>query len=270
MNITLSIPDRSKFKSAQRYFELIQVLVARNLKARYRGSFLGVYWSLFNPLIMTSLYTAIFGKAFASYYNNSYFHYMLAAFTGLVVIHFFSGSTSQALCSIVENEALLNKIPLPIHVFPVSIIVANVVQLAISILPILTIITLINSKSLINVVVLFFPITALILVSMGVGFFLSTLYVFFRDLPYLYDLTIFILWISSPIFYPTDIVPESVKKFLILNPLMPIIVSIRQICLSDAPQNSFLILQSLIGGLIILGLGWTCFRCLQSQFMDLL
>jgi lipopolysaccharide transport system permease protein len=89
-----------------RYWELIYVLVSRNLKGRYRGSFLGVYWSLLNPLMMTGLYTAIFGATFASYYNNSLMNYVLAAFTGLIIINFFSAATSQALTSIVNNGFL--------------------------------------------------------------------------------------------------------------------------------------------------------------------
>ena len=73
----------------RRYWELLNVLVSRNLKVRYRGSFFGVYWSLLNPLLMTGLYSAIFGTAFASYYDDSILNYILAAFTGLVVINFF-------------------------------------------------------------------------------------------------------------------------------------------------------------------------------------
>ncbi|MFM7370584.1 MAG: ABC transporter permease, partial [Sphaerospermopsis kisseleviana] len=110
----LSIKDNFTKLQVQRYWELLQVLVSRTLKVRYRGSFLGVYWSLLNPLIMTGLYTAIFGVTFASYYGNSIINYVLAAFTGLVVINFFSASTSQALVSVVNNGALLNKIQLPV------------------------------------------------------------------------------------------------------------------------------------------------------------
>lgn len=87
----------------KRYWELLNVLVSRNLKTRYRGSMLGVYWSLLSPLIMTGLYTAIFGATFASYYDNSIINYVMAAFTGLVVINFFTASTSQALSSVVGN-----------------------------------------------------------------------------------------------------------------------------------------------------------------------
>jgi ABC-type polysaccharide/polyol phosphate export permease len=253
-----------------RYWELLEVLVERSLKGRYRGSLLGVYWSLLNPLIMTGLYTAIFGTTFAAYYNHSTINYVLAAFTGLIVINFFTSSTTQALSSVVGNGALLNKIRLPISIFPVSMIVANVFQLAVGGLPLLVIVTLIISKNLVNVLALFLPLIALILVCMGVGLIISALYVFFRDLPYFYELISFILWVSSPIFYPGAIVPDSVRPWLFLNPLLPIIESIRQISLSGQLPDLTLIGHSWLSAIVIVFLGWACFRAWQMQFMDLL
>lgn len=263
-NSILSLP------AVQRYRELLHVLVSRNLKVRYRGSFLGVYWSLLNPLMMTGLYAAIFGTNFASYYNNSILNYALAAFTGLVVINFFSASTGQALASVVNSGSLLNKISLPVSVFPVSMITANIFQFVIGVLPLLAIMTLINSKSFVNAVALLLPFTSLVLVCAGVGFLVSALYVFFRDLPYFYELVIFVLWISSPVFYPAAIVPANVKPFLALNPLSPIIESIRQIALSNSLPDLSLIGNSLLSGVIILSLGWVCFHSWRSYFMDLL
>ena len=124
---------KTRWSTARRYYELLSVLVERNLKGRYRGSFLGVYWSLLNPVIMTALYTAIFGTVFASYFDNSIVNYVLAAFTGLVVINFFNASTNQALPSIVGNGSILNKIRLPVSIFPVSMVVANIFQFALRI-----------------------------------------------------------------------------------------------------------------------------------------
>jgi lipopolysaccharide transport system permease protein len=266
----ISLKDNSTWLQVRRYWELLHVLVSRNLKVRYRGSFLGVYWSLLNPLIMTGLYAAIFGKAFVSYYENSIFNYASAAFTGLVVINFFSGSTSQALSSVVGNGSLLNKISLPVSIFPVSMIAANIFQFVVGALPLLAIITFINSRNLVNVLALLLPFIALVLVCTGVGFLVSALYVFFRDLPYFYELVVFVLWLSSPVFYPSAIVSPQVKPFLALNPLSPIIESLRQITLSGAPPNLGLIWGALLSGIIILSLGWTCFHLWRHQFMDLL
>jgi ABC-type polysaccharide/polyol phosphate export permease len=219
---------------------------------------------------MTGVYTAIFGTAFASYYGNSILNYMLAVFTGLVVINFFSASTFQALWSVVNNGSLLNKIHLPVSVFPVSMIAANVFQFTIGVLPLLVFMTLINSKSLVNVLALPLPLVALAFVCMGLGFMVSALFVFFRDLNYFYELVVFVLWLSSPIFYPATIVPASVRSVLVLNPLLPVIESIRQISLSGALPDISLIGQSWLSGVIILALGWSCFHWWRHSFMDLL
>lgn len=268
--MTLSVKNNSTLSQAQRYWELLYVLVERNLKVRYRGSFLGVYWSLLNPLLMTGVYTGIFGTAFSSYYGNSIINYTLAAFTGLVVINFFSAATSQALASVVANGVLLNKIRLPISIFPVSMIAANVFQFTVGVLPLLAIVTLVKSKSLLNVLALVLPLLALTLVCAGVGFLVSALYVFFRDLPYFYEVVVFLLWMSSPIFYPAAIVPKTVQQFLGLNPLSPTIESIRQIALSGALPDLSLIGQALLSGVLFLTLGWVCFQWWRSEFMDLL
>lgn len=258
------------WSESQRYWELLSVLVPQNLSIRYRGSFLGVYWSLLNPLIMTGLYTAIFGATFASYYNDSIVDYMLAAFTGLLVINFYNSSTTQALGSIVSNGDLLNKLSLPLPVFPLSMIAANIFQFVVGSLPLLIIVTLFNSHNPLYVLFVLLPFISLVLVCTGVGLFLSALFVFFRDLGYFYEITTFILWITSPVFYPVDIVPARIQPFLHLNPLVPIIVSLRQISLEATfPELNYL-LKGFISGIIILTLGWIFFRRVQPAFMDLL
>ncbi|MEM8831534.1 MAG: ABC transporter permease [Cyanobacteria bacterium P01_G01_bin.19] len=265
-----SVPQKEKYREWFWYRELLTVLIKRNLKRRYRGSFLGIYWSLLNPMAMTGLYTAIFGAAFAQYYDNSSLNYILAAFTGLIVINFFSSSTAQALPSVVENGGIVNKIRLPLFIFPLATIGANVFQLLMGAFPLLAIVTFIGSRSLINVIALAFPIGGLVLVCAGVGMLMSALYVFFRDLSYFYELVTFVLWMGSPIFYPPDIVPESVSRFLVLNPILPIIESIRQIALSGNSPDLVLIAHSLISGSIVLTVGIIAFSSWRNQFMDLL
>ncbi|MBV9388355.1 MAG: ABC transporter permease [Chroococcidiopsidaceae cyanobacterium CP_BM_ER_R8_30] len=270
LQVPRSLKSDASLSQVQRYWELLNVLVTRNLKVRYRGSLLGIGWSLLNPLTMTGLYTAVFGAAFTPYYGHSYLNYALAAFTGVVVMNFFSASTSQALPSVVSNGALLNKIQLPVSVFPVSMITANVFQLTVSVLPLLMTVTLLTSGRFINALALTIPLLALILVCIGVGFLVSALYVFFRDLSYFYELVVFALLFGTPIFYPTAIVPTRVQPFLFLNPLLPIIESLRQIALSGRAPSLSLIGEALLSGLIIFTLGLTCFQVWRTQFMDLL
>lgn len=269
-SITVGRHKQLKRARLKRYTDVLRILVERNLKVRYRGSVLGIYWSLLNPLIMTGVYAAIFGEAFAEYYNDSILSYVLAAFTGMVVINFFSTSTSQALSSIVNSGGLLNKMSLPMSAFPISAVAANVYQLCLSTLPLLAIATLIFSKSLLNVFALLLPLLGLTMVSAGVGLLVAALNVFFRDLPYFYELITFGLWISSPIFYPAEIVPQEVKVFLAFHPISPIIESVRQISLSGVTPDLTMMIPTLFSSIVFLVLGWFSFQWLKPQFMDLL
>ncbi len=265
----LRVRKTNKWVELKRYWDLLEVLVQRNLKIRYRGSFLGVYWSLLNPLTMTVLYTAVFGAVFKDHYG-SVLNYILAVFTGLVVFNFFSSSTIQSLSSVVGNGSLLNKVNLPKSIFPVSILAANGFQFIVGALPLLCIITFLYSHSIINVLSIFFPFIALSLFCMGVGFLISALYVFFRDLAYFYELILFVMWIGCPVFYPPDIVPEKIRPFLYLNPLSLIIESFRQISLTQAFPDFLLAAKAILSGMIILGVGWVFFQWSRPKFMDLL
>jgi lipopolysaccharide transport system permease protein len=269
-----TIESSSRLSALHRYWELVSALAGREIKVRYRGSLLGVYWSLFNPLIMTVLYGAIFGAAFKKYYHDSIGEYALAAFTGLAVIHFYNGCTNQSLPSIVNNGNLLNKIKLPVSVFPVSIVVANIFQLSVGMLPILVIVALFRStdilSSLVKIVAIPVTLLALIWISLGMSFLISSLFVFFRDLPFLYELVQFVLLMTTPIFYPAAIVDSRIRPFLELNPLYPVIESLRQIILSGNPPDILLSLRAWLSGIIILGIGFTCFHLFRPKFMDLL
>jgi ABC-type polysaccharide/polyol phosphate export permease len=219
---------------------------------------------------MTGLYTAIFGATFASYYDNSITNYLLAAFTGLITINFFSASTIQALKSLVDNGKLLNKIKLPFSIFPLSMVAANVFQFMVGSLPLLVLVTIFKTGFSLKIFAILIPFTSLVLVCSGIGFLVSSLYIFFRDLPYFYELVVFILWISSPVFYPSAIVPEQVKPFLALNPLSPIIEGFRQISLTTDPINLLIMVQGFFSGLVVLGIGWMVFRRFRHQFIDLI
>lgn len=267
----LGLPKRRAIAvGLERYLDLVRILSSRTLKTRYRGSILGVYWSLSNPILMTGIYSLIFGTAFSAYYDHSVVRYVLATFTGLAVLNIFSNTTSQALTSVVDNGGLLNKVRLPVSVFPLSIVASNAFQFAVGTLPVLFLIAAFGSHSLLNVLSVVFPALALVLVTAGFAYIVSALYVFFRDLPYMYELVLFVLWITSPIFYPVDIVPLRVRPFLALNPLVPIISSLRQIALTHNTPDLVLIGWSLLTGVVTLGIGLTVFHALRKEFMDLL
>lgn len=252
------------------YFELLHLFALEDLNDRYRGSFLGILWSLMHPLVMTILYSTVLGKVFIPYYDNSVINYALAVFVGLSVIQFFSASSSQSLRSIVQKETLINKIALPISILPFSVILANTFQLTFSVLPLLLVGTLMITHNLLHALLLFLPWIALIFLSTGVGLLMSSLYVFFRDLPYFYDIFTSVLFIGSPIFYPATAIPERVIPFISINPLFPIIQSLRTIILTNDFPDIFMLGKALISGLVVFGVGWLAFQNLRPKFMEFL
>jgi ABC-type polysaccharide/polyol phosphate export permease len=254
----------------RRYRELLEVLTLRNLSARFRGSRLGVFWSLLNPAIMTAVYTAIFSKALLQYYGGSIWQYAAAVFLGLITINLFSGSTSQALFSIVSSGSLLNKIRLPLNIFPMAYVGSYLVQFAIGTLPLLMVLTFIESRSVINVIALALPLAALAMLCVGTALLVSVLYVYFRDLPYFYELVVYMLWITSPIFYPAEIVPLSVRQFLIFNPIAQVVASVRQIALSGESPSLRLAAHALASGFLVLVLGGIALRATRFRLMEFL
>lgn len=220
---------------------------------------------------MTAVYSLIFGVNFSkdAYYHGSIVDYILACFTGLIVINFFSATTTQALTSIVGSGALLNKIKIPVSVFPISIVCANIFQLLVGALPVLLIVTLITSHSPLNMLALFVPIIALVMIATGFSLLASGLFVYFRDVPHLYEVVVFILWMTSPIFYPPDVVPAVIRPYIGLNPLVSVMNSVREIALSGSLPDLHLMGLAVLSGLIVLIVGALFFLTIKSDFMDL-
>lgn len=266
--VTSLVPKR--LQGTPLFQDLLIVFAARSLKLRYRGSVLGVFWSLSNPLLMTGLYSVIFGTAFARYYDNSILRYVLAVFAALAVLAFFTATTAQALSSIVANGSLINKVALPLSVFPISTVAANAFQLSVGTLPLLVLVTLYRTHSLINVAALLCPIIGLLMTALGFGLALSVLYVFFRDLSYLYEVITFCLYMTTPVFYPAQFVPQTVRAWLVLNPAATIVQSVREISLSAGPPSMSVLVSPLIAGAVSCLIGGILFAWLRRDLMDLI
>lgn len=254
----------------RRYIDVLSVLTARNVKLRYRGSALGVAWSLVNPLIMTFVYTAVFGHAFSQYYRGSALLYMLAVFIGLVSNGFFASATSQALHSVVSSSGLINKVRTPPSVYPMAQLLSSGFQLVAGSVPLLIVITLVFTHSLLNAVALAVPLLALALLATGVGYVVSALYVFFRDVPYMYELVLFATWVATPVFYPLAIVGAQYRPIIEWNPLTQVIETIRALALGTHAPTAFGLLMPLGAGVLAAAAGWAIFRRTSVRFMDYL
>jgi len=251
-----------------RLADTVGVLFQRTLKTRYRGSFLGVLWSAVSPFAMAAVYSAIFGHVFAAQYGNSVVRYASAVYIGLAVSQLFIAGTAQALPSIVAGSGLLNKIRIPFEAFPLSIVAAYGFQQLVGTLPVLAILTLIDTHDPLHVIALLVPLASLAMLIVGVALIVSGADVFFRDIPYIYDLATFFILLTCPIFYPASIVAPNVLRFLALNPLFQIIEEMRALILTNDWPDPATTALTLGEGALLFAAGIAAFAAMRSHFME--
>jgi len=255
---------------SRRQFELVRLSAVRQLKSRYRGTSLGILWSFANPLLTTALYTAIFGTAFKAYYGGSTSRYVFSAFVGVTVIAFFLQATTEALGSVVANGGLLNKIALDAETFPYAAIAANAFQQSVTSFPVLLILAAVLTHDPIRVALVPVVLAGIVALSAGFALALAALFVFFRDLAYLWSIFGFVFWITSPVFYPAALVPVAVRPYLAVNPVALGIGSLRDVTLGRGPIDFGLIVSFLLVAAGCAAVGHALFRALRRDFMDLL
>ncbi len=252
----------------ERLRDVVGVLFAQNVKIRYRGSVLGIVWSALSPLGMAAVYTAIFGPTFARYYGGSLVLYGAAVYIGLVLIGFFIAATSECSTVLVQNGGLLNKVRIPFEAFPLATVSAHAFQLLAGSVPLLLVLSLVMNHDALHVLLLAVPFAALIMLAAGMGLITSALGVFFRDTPHLYELATFLLWVTTPVFYPAAIVPARLARFLIVNPLYAIVQTSRDLVLTPIMPPAWMFGLALGEGAIVLVAGFAVFHAMRSQFMD--
>lgn len=270
MSVVVDSGATRKRTPSRPMFDVIRMSAIRQLKARYRGTFLGVLWSFANPLLMTGLYTTLFGTAFKSYYGGSTSRYLFSAFVGVLVATFFSQATADALTSVVTNGGLLNKIAIDSETFPIASIAANAFQQSITTFPLIIVLTAIVTHDPLRVILAPIMLAALIALVAGFGLALSALFVFFRDLANLWQVISFIFWMTSPVFYPAALVPERLRPWFEINPVGLTIAALRDVSIGQGPIDLRLIAASIIVSVAFLIAGHSLFRAKRRQFMDLL
>jgi ABC-type polysaccharide/polyol phosphate export permease len=252
------------------HVEVVRMSAIRLLKTRYRGTSLGVLWSFANPLLLTGLYATIFGTAFASYYGGSISRYVFSAFVGVAVVIFFSQATTEALTAVVGNGGLLNKIALDPETFPIAALGANAFQQLTTTFPVVMLLSAFLTHDPIRVLLVPVVFAGVLLLCTGFGLTLATLYVFFRDLLYLWGIIGFIIWMTCPVFYPAALVPAGVRPWLTMNPVGMGIGALREVALGRGPIDYGLVGQFLVVAVACAVIGHTVFRAMQRDFMDLL
>jgi ABC-2 type transport system permease protein len=249
--------------AVKKYKYLFSQLVARDFKTKYKRSIFGILWSVLNPLLTMIVQYIVFSNLFR--YDME--HYVIYLFVGIVFFSFFSDATNQAMASIVQNGNLITKVYVPKYIFPVSKVVSSSINFVISLI-ILFVAMGIDKVTFSPVLILLvIPFICILFFSIGIGFILSAMMVYFRDTQFLYNVLITIWMYLTPIFYPESILADEYVIFLKMNPLYYIINYARTLILqSTVPDMNALI--SCIGvSIVAFFIGAFVFKKAQNNFV---
>jgi len=271
-------PNRSWFyvdwKGLLHYSDLLFLLVRRDFVARYKQTILGPLWFIIQPIFTTVVFTIVFAKV--AKISTDELPPMLFYLCALVPWGYFSGSLEATSKSLLANAGLFNKVYFPRLIIPLSIVVSNLIALAIQLATFLGFYfyykfltpagSTINPNLLIFVLPLFLLQTAA--VALGFGLWVSALTVKYRDFQNLMAFIIPLWMYATPIIYPTSTVPEKWRVFLALNPMAGIVDSFRYAFFGSGYINVSHILISVAGTVLVLVSGMLIFNKVERTFVD--
>jgi len=255
---------RQHLQELVRYRSLVNSLVVRELKARYRGSFLGFLWTFLNPLLLLAVYALVF----KFYFRIRMEHYTGFMFVGLLPWIWFSSSLLEGTTSITAGGSLVTKVLFPGQVLPVVKILANLLNYLLS-LPILFgflwAMGVYQGWPLLWLpVILFFHL----LFIEGLVLILATINVFFRDVQHILANFLTLLFFLTPILYPLSQVPAPFDKWVKLVPMTQITLSYQDIFFYNRNPDLRILLAFLVMSLILLGIGMFFFERYKETFAE--
>jgi len=226
-----------KMISLLRFRFLLIQLVKRDFKIKYRGSVLGILWSVLNPLLNMVVLSVVFSQVFRAVDN--YKMYLLA---GLTIFNFFSEATNLACTSVVVNFGMITKVYFPKFIIPTSKVLTSGISLLITTLVYLLLGSMMEVVPWAGYFLIPYVLICVMLFSLGMGYILAALFVFFRDTQHFYSILLTIWMYSTPILYPIDALPEALIPLFRCNPLYQFIDFFRNVTMYAAvpvPESFF-------------------------------
>ncbi|HYU79333.1 MAG TPA: ABC transporter permease [Vicinamibacterales bacterium] len=253
-----------------RYRSLIQTLVARDLKARYRGSVLGFFWSFINPLLLLLIYSFVFTTVLPRASDPGLEPYALFMFCGILPWTWFSSSILEASNVLISGGNLIKKVLFPAEVLPFVTVLANMVHFFFG-LPILAIFLIYYRRPLDPVELLWFPVIVLVqlLLLLGLSLFVSALTVHFRDLKDILGNLLTLWFFSTPIIYPMSQAPAQYRWLLNINPMTHLAISYQEVLFYVGPHGHWKWLMALLVASVFVFLaGYFVFDRLRDSFAE--
>jgi ABC-2 type transport system permease protein len=245
-----------------KYFDFLKQIVLRDLKKKYYKSVLGVLWTILNPLFMTIIITLVFSHLF----KRSIDHYPIYYLCGTLLFSFNSGSTRQALHTMIANNGFLRKIYVPKYMFCLSNISVNFVDLFFSLIVLLGAMLVTGVPFTWKLLYIPVPVCLTLLFTIGLSLVLTTYGVFFRDLNHLYGIFVTAWTYLTPLFYPITAIPEQFRVLYNLNPMYIYITIMRTLVLDAEWPSVYMLLLGTLYSVVMLAVGIWVFRKNQDKF----
>lgn len=253
----------AKIKEFRQYSNLFSELVRKGIKLKYRRSYLGVLWSMVEPLLTMIVLTLVFGTLLG-HNEKSFPVYIL---TGRLMYTLFSQSTTSALKSIRQNEAMIKKVYVPKYLYPLANICFNYILFLISLVVLGAVALILGVYPTWRTLLAVVPLAVLFLLSVGVGLVLATVGVYFRDMEYLWNVGLMLVMYTCAIFYyPEKILSSNVSWILKYNPLFCIISNFRS-CIFGESMDMHMLVYALVFALVCIVVGGIFFNKRQDEFI---
>jgi ABC-type polysaccharide/polyol phosphate export permease len=246
---------------------LLQNLVLKDFRIRYRNMSLGVAWSVANPLLMMGILTFVFTRIFA---NPSIHHFALFVLCGLVPFNFYSLASSAGTGSLLDNQSLIKRVKCPRAVFPIASVFSTSLHLLIQFALLIGLLLIFGHQ--INRYWFWLPaiLGAEVVFMCGLCLMTAPLDIYYRDVRYLVEASGLIMFWLVPIFYSLEMIPSRYQLLYTLNPIAAVAVTLRQILLDAKAPSAGLLFQLSVVPLVFLAIGLAVFRSLERDLADYL
>ena len=253
---------------------LILQMTKRDVIGRYKGSVMGVMWSLFNPLFLLVIYTFVFSVVFKARWGagpvESKSEFAVLLFVGMIVHSLFAETLSRAPGLILNNVSYVKKIVFPLEILPAVAICAALFHALVSVFVLAVVFIVLNGYLQWTAVFLPLVLLPLIVLTLGIAWGLASLGVFLRDIAQPIGLIMTVLLFASPVFYPLTALPEFIRPWLMLNPLTFVIEQARAVLIfGQWPNWTGLAIYSL-ASVAIAWMGYAWFQKTRKGFANVL
>lgn len=253
-----------KRQERKQYQFAIKQLVSREVKRKYARSYLGIVWSVLNPLMSMAVMSMIFSTMFKRSIENFPIYYL----TGSIFWQLFSTATNTAMSALVDNKSLLLKVKMPKQTFVVARVYTALTNFGYTCIAYLLMLIIFRVQPSWHFILFLIPVFFTLLFSMGVGYLLSILYVFFGDIKYLYSVILTLWMYLCAIFYPVEQLPDKMQQLINMNPMYVFIHFSRECILHQRIPEPMEWLKMILWGVLVFLFGYWFFKRKENTVMQ--